>query len=94
MPAPAYGDHGYSADVARLGTGNTRSAPHSKDLSPRERDVLAYVLRGRTNAEIAATLNISERTVESHVRAVLAKHGVKSRLQLISSEKSAPDRLG
>jgi len=89
-----YGDHGYNADVARLGAGNTRSAPRSKDLSPRERDVLAYVLRGRTNAEIAATLNISQRTVESHVRAVLAKHGVKSRLQLISSQKSAPDRLG
>ena len=89
-----YQENGYSAYVARLNAGNTWSAPRSKDLSPRERDVLAYVLRGRTNAEIATTLNISERTVESHVRAVLAKHGVKSRLQLISSEKSSPERSG
>jgi DNA-binding NarL/FixJ family response regulator len=81
-----YENHGYTADVARLDAGNTRGAPRSKDLSPREREVLAYVLRGRTNAEIAAALNISERTVESHVRAVLAKYGVKSRLQLVSSE--------
>ena len=43
----------------------------------REREVLPYVEQGRANAEIARILNISERTVESHVRSILAKRGVK-----------------
>lgn len=53
--------------------------------------MLAHVLRGRTNAEIAAALHLSERTVESHVRAVLAKRGVKSRIQLVAIGESLED---
>jgi serine/threonine-protein kinase PknK len=42
-------------------------------LSPREREVLALMAEGRSNAGIAHTLWISESTVEKHVRAVLRK---------------------
>jgi len=86
-----YETRGYASDVARLRTGAARTVPRGRDLSPRERDVLAHVLRGRTNAEIAAALHLSERTVESHVRAVLAKRGVKSRIQLVAIGESLED---
>jgi DNA-binding CsgD family transcriptional regulator/tetratricopeptide (TPR) repeat protein len=48
-------------------------------LTARERDVLARVRTGSTNAEIAQQLVLSERTVDHHVSNVLAKMGVTSR---------------
>lgn len=48
-------------------------------LSPRETDVLRLIVDGRTNAEIAAELFLSERTVHRHVSNILTKLGVRSR---------------
>ena len=42
-------------------------------LSPREREVLALVAEGRTNASIARQLWLTEKTVEAHVRSILGK---------------------
>lgn len=42
-------------------------------LTPRERDVLALMAEGRTNAGIAARLWLTERTVETHVSAIMGK---------------------
>ncbi len=42
-------------------------------LSPRERDVLALMAEGKSNAAIAARLWLTERTIESHVRSVFSK---------------------
>ena len=57
----------------------TRSDPDG--LTPRQREILALVSEGLTNAQIAGRLVISERTVDHHVAAVLRKLGVASRAQ-------------
>jgi DNA-binding CsgD family transcriptional regulator len=50
-------------------------------LSAREREIAELVADRRTNKEIAAALYLSEKTVESHLRNVFMKLGVKSRVQ-------------
>jgi DNA-binding NarL/FixJ family response regulator len=50
-------------------------------LSPRERDVLAAVARGASNADIAKDLWVSEATVKTHISNVLTKTATTSRVQ-------------
>jgi DNA-binding CsgD family transcriptional regulator len=52
-------------------------------LSPREADVLPFILRGRTSERISKELYISKSTVDTHVRRIYAKTGVHSRQELI-----------
>jgi DNA-binding NarL/FixJ family response regulator len=71
------------ATYREAATGGVRQSPALHDLTPRELDVLRLVGRGRTNAEIAASLVISEVTVKSHVGHIFAKLGLRDRAAAI-----------
>jgi DNA-binding CsgD family transcriptional regulator len=56
-----------------------RKSLENRGLSRREAEVLAWIVDGKTNAEIADLLNLSEGTVRKHVQRIYKALGVKSR---------------
>jgi DNA-binding NarL/FixJ family response regulator len=52
-------------------------------LTPRQRDILTLIARGRSNKEIAFALGIRERTVKFHVAALFARLGTSSRTEAL-----------
>ncbi|WP_101381255.1 MULTISPECIES: response regulator [Kitasatospora] len=65
--------------VTQPPTGPTALAP----LTDREREVFLLVAQGRSNGEIAAGLTLSEATVKTHVGRILAKLGLRDRVQAV-----------
>jgi len=77
--------------LSGLGQAGARAAAarrDTRDLTPRERDVVRLAVEGRTAREIGARLHIGERTVETHLANAYVKLGVASRLDLV---RRAPD---
>jgi two-component system, NarL family, response regulator DevR len=71
-----------AALVSRVRRSGDALADHAfHELTPRELDVLALLSRGLTNAEIAARLNLSEKTVANHISAVFSKLDVGNRVE-------------
>lgn len=64
-----------------LEAGHSVSSPVK--LTRREEEVLEGVMRSLANKEIAANLNLSERTVKFHVSSLLAKFRVRGRMELV-----------
>lgn len=60
-----------------------RTSTPSEELTSREREVLRHVARGYTNKELAAALEISVKTVETHKANAMTKLGLRSRAALV-----------
>ena len=77
----------------------TRRAGDQRDvmaaLTPAERRIVGLISKGMSNAEIAETLGISEKTVKNHITSLLSKMGLKRRTQVMAwtaGQQSAPWR--
>lgn len=80
-----------TADLIRAHTGLRRDPGRGRPveesisaLSAREKEVFLLAARGLSNADIAQTAYISEATVKSHIRSILAKLALGSRVQLVA----------
>ncbi len=72
---------GVAAMMLSLGAGGPRPAPPDDGLTDREREVLALVAEGQSNAQIARALDLSLKTVQNYVSRILDKLQVQDRTQ-------------
>ena len=70
------------------------SAARQQRLTPREREVMQLLVSGKSNKEIALTLNIGVRTVETHRAVVMRKLDVKSLAELVRLAVGGADGQG
>ena len=61
----------------------------SASLTRREREIVELIAGGRDNAQIAARLGLSEKTVRNHITSIFAKLEVESRAQAIVMARKA-----
>ena len=78
-----------------LAGGRRRRDPEGRDsLTPAEERVAELAAAGDTNAEIARRLHLSVNTVETHLKHVYAKLGIRSRRQLLATEEGVVGSVG
>jgi NarL family two-component system response regulator LiaR len=74
-----------SADATQALVQDTQQPPApGSDLTEREREVLALLVEGLTNSQIAGKLGVSPSTIKSHVSNILSKLGVSSRTEAVT----------
>jgi DNA-binding NarL/FixJ family response regulator len=69
--------------MTMLGDAWEDSPAQTEELTSRELDVLRLVAQGFSNSEISGKLSVSESTVKSHVRNMLAKLGLRNRVHAV-----------
>ena len=86
------GDHlvGVFGQLPRWET-ETRAAPPHPHLTPRQAEVLRLLEHGRSTAQIAQDLHLSQETVRNHVRHLLRALGVNSRLEAVAVARRLHD---
>lgn len=72
-------------DLSARGQGERRKSVETRlaSLTPREREVLAHVVAGRLNKQIAGDLGIAEKTIKVHRGRVMQKMGVRTLADLV-----------
>jgi len=87
LDAVSRGRRWFDQEVMQRAMDLTQSPGRERDpleqLSPRERGIVALVLRGLRNKEIAEELRLTEGTVKVHLHKIFEKAGVRSRTELI-----------
>lgn len=71
------------SELRRRSRGRPELAARLDAITPRERDVLRLLAEGRSNSEIARALVIAEGTAKTHVASILAKLGLRDRIQCV-----------
>jgi len=77
----ARGEQGWLSRQVSAQISTWTQEAQTSNLTPREMEVLALVVEGKTNQEIGLALGISEKTVEKHLVNVFAKLDVSSRVE-------------
>ncbi len=83
LPSPPTGARAACADGRSAAAVSAQPDSRLAALTPREVEVLGAIGRGLSNAEIAAELVVSTETVRTHVKHVLAKAGLRDRVQAV-----------
>jgi DNA-binding NarL/FixJ family response regulator len=78
----AFVTHAVERSLIRDWMSDASSGPE-EPLSPREQEVLKLISEAHTNREIAETLHLAEKTVESHRANILRKLGMRDRVELV-----------
>jgi DNA-binding NarL/FixJ family response regulator len=83
-PADRLGMQGTVIAAGRLSAAIAADRDSADPFTPREREVAALVADALSNRQIAARLVLSERTVELHVRSILAKTQCNNRTEFVA----------
>jgi DNA-binding CsgD family transcriptional regulator len=81
-------------ELRAAGGPRSEGSPDEETLTARERDVCTLVAGGATNREVAASLYMSPRTVEHHLRMAYRKLGVRSRTEMTGRLAGDVDTAG